>query len=511
VSVFSPVSVLPLKKMPARSSFAYERVESRIEKLISGGTLRPGDRVPSVREICRTEKVSPSTAVQALSNLEAKSLIRARPRSGFFVQSLSRLPLPSVPEGAKRPQAPRLSDDVARVFRDIQKPETIPLGAGAPDPSLLPTGEVARCVSRAARQFAKDFGRYSLCETDLTLRREIALRLSRVGCSVPPDEIVITNGCMDGLNLALRAVASSGDTILVESPTYFGLLQMIESLGMKAISIPATCDEGLDPAIFERALARNRIAACILIPSYGNPHGACLSGEKRETVVRLAARKGIPIIEDDIYGELGFGGRRPRPLKSFGASDNTLLCGSLSKSLSPALRVGWVAAGRHAENVRRLKWISSINTPHVTAKAAADYLRSGGFDRHLRGLVKILETQMCRISNAIAKSFPQGTAMSRPAGGYFLWIELPWRVDAVALRDAAIQRNISICPGPIFSVASEFGHFIRVNCALRLDDRVLDAIMALGRMAHHLNTPARSRSAFETRATSPKLFDGESA
>ena len=431
---------------------AYERVESKIEALIHKGTLRPGDRVPSVREICRREGVSKITAMQALSNLEAKSLVHARPRSGFFVQSLSRLPLPQPPEITPEPRDPRLSDDVARVFRDIQKPGTIPLGAGTPDAALLPTSEIARCVARAARLHATQFGGYSMCDTDLPLRREIALRLSRHGGDVSPEEIIITHGCMDALNLSLRAVAKPGDTVLVETPTYFGLLQMIESLGMKAIGVPATCDEGIDLSAFERTLKSHRIAASILIPSFGNPHGANMSVERRQAVLDISRKRRVPIIEDDIYGDLGFGPEQPRPLKAMNQSADVILCGSLSKSLAPSLRVGWVIAGQHAENVRRLKWISSITTPHVTALASAEYLRSGGFDRHLRALRKTLETQICRVSNAIAKSFPQGTALSRPAGGYFLWVELPWRIDSMKLRAAAIEHNISICPGPIFSV-----------------------------------------------------------
>lgn len=478
--------------MSGTTLLAYERVESRIEALIQNGTLLPGDRVPSIREICRREGVSKITVMQALSNLEAKSLVLARPRSGFFVQSLVRLPLPQLPDVSPQPREPRLSDDVARVFRDLQKPGIIALGAGTPDAALLPTAEIARCVARAARMHASKFGGYAMCDTDLPLRREIALRLARSGGEVSPDEIVITNGCMDALNLSLRAVAKPGDTVLVETPTYFGLVQMIESLGMKTLGVPATCSDGLDVSAFESAIKMHNVAACVLIPSFGNPHGANLSEERRQAVVDIARKHGVPIIENDIYGELGFEQPQPRPLKSMQGATDVILCGSLSKSLSPAMRVGWAVAGRHAENVRRLKWITSITTPHVTALAAADYLRSGGFDRHLRALRKTLETQMCRISNVIAKSFPQGTALSRPSGGYFLWAELPWCIDSLKLRDAAMERNISICPGPIFSVEEEFRHFIRLNCALALDEKVLRAIETLGDIAHQLNAPARN-------------------
>lgn len=474
--------------MSETAPLAYQRVQLRIESLIQNGTLRPGDRVPSIREICHREGVSKITVMQALSNLEAKSLVQARPRSGFYVRSLVRLPLPQLPAVSPQPREPRLSDDVARVFRDLQKLGTIALGAGTPDAALLPTGEIARCISRAARMHVSKFGSYSMCDTDLPLRREIALRLARTGAVVSPDEIIITHGCMDALNLSLRAVAKPGDTVLVEAPTYFGLLQMIESLGMKTLGVPASCSEGLDVTAFEKALKQHTIAACLLIPSFGNPHGANLSDERRQAIVDIARKHEVPIIENDIYGELGFEQPQPRPLKSMLGAGDVILCGSLSKSLSPAMRVGWAVAGRHAENVRRLKWITSITTPHVTSLAAADYLKSGGFDRHLRALRKTLEIQMCKVSNAIGKSFPQGTALSRPRGGYFLWAELPTRIDSLKLRDAAMEKNISICPGPIFSVGGEFHHFIRLNCALALNENVLLAIETVGGIAHLLNT-----------------------
>ena len=476
--------------MPGRSPFTYEVVEARIEALISGGALGPGERVPSVREICRTHGVSVATAVQALSNLEAKSLIRAKPRSGFYVQPVHRLPLPASSSTLVRPQKLKISEDVARVFEDIRFPGAVPFGAGVPDPSLLPVEEISRCVARTARLHAKGFGEYPRCETDLSLRKEIALRLGRSGCSIPVDELVITNGGMEALNLAVRSVASPGDTILVESPTYFGILQMIESLGMKAISVPSACDTGIDLLAFERAITRYQVAAALLIPSFSNPHGACLADGPRNEVTRIATRHRIPIIEDDIYGELGFEESRPKPLKGFGDSANVLLCGSLSKCLSPSLRVGWVAGGRYTENVRRLKWITSIATPHVTAKAAADYLHSGGFDRHLRRFSKTLATNAVRLSNSIASCFPAGTSLSRPRGGYSLWIGLPPGVNSLVLRDAAIKRGISICPGPIFSIQDEFQNYIRLNCAVVWGTRIEDAIRTLGKIAQQISSDA---------------------
>lgn len=473
--------------MNSGNPLAYERIERRIEMLIRGGTLLPGDRVPSIREICRSEKVSPSTAIQALANLEARSLVRARQRSGFFVEAPLHIPLPSDIGGDPKPARTTISDDVARVFREISNPGFVHLGGGVPDPSLLPCDDVARCVSRAARYAPSDFGRYGLGSVDQTFRQEIAKRLARSGCAIAPEEILVTNGCVEALNLAVRAVAGPGDIVAVESPTYFGTLEMLENLGMRVLPVPSTCRLGLDLDVLEKSLRKFKVAACLLIPSFGNPNGACMSQERRERLAWILSKQGIPLIEDDIYGDLYFDEERPRPVKACGDGAGTLLCGSFSKTLSPGLRLGWIAAGRHVEDVRRLKLITSIATSQILFRAGTEFLQSGAYDRHLRKFRRALEMQMNKISAGISQSFPEGTAVSRPRGGYFLWVELPGGVDSIKLRDAAKARKISICPGPIFSTESGFRNFLRINCAVPWGPDIENAVRTLGELAKDLS------------------------
>lgn len=479
--------------MNSEIPLAYERIERRLETLIKTGTLVPGDRIPSIRELCRTENVSPSTVIQALANLEARSLIRARQRSGFFVETPLPIPLPSDVEVGLKPTRTTVSDDVARVFQDLSLPGVIPLGGGIPDPSLLPCDEVARSVSRAARNTPSDFGRYALGSLDQGFRQEIAKRLARTGCTVAPEEVVVTNGCMEALNLAIRAVAGPGDVVAVESPAYFGILEMIESLGMQSLPVPSTCRLGLDLDVLEKSLRKFKVAACLLVPSFGNPNGACMSQQRRERLAEILAKHGIPLIEDDIYGDLYFDEERPRPVKACGEGRDTLLCGSFSKTVSPGLRLGWVAAGRHVEDVRRLKLISSIATSQILSRAGMEFLQSGAYDRHLRKFRRSLETQMNRIRSGIFQAFPEGTAVSRPRGGYFLWVELPGGVHSMRLRDAAKSRKISICPGPIFSTESGCRNFFRINCAVRWGADIERAIWTLGELAKDLSTVRPSK------------------
>jgi DNA-binding transcriptional MocR family regulator len=482
----------------------YRRIEQEIETLITNGTLQPGQRVPSVREICRTRKVSAASAVQALANLEARALVRARPRSGFFVEARRQVPVPRAAATAdSEPSFAGVSDDVARVFRDSALPGVIAFGAGLPDPALLPVEEISRCVARAARTFPRDLGRYDLGRGDVGLRRELARRLSRRGCAVDPDEIVLTNGCMEALNLSLRAVTRPDDIVAVESPTFFGILDLLESLQLRVLSIPASCEEGIDLAALRRGLTRHEVKAVLLVPSFGNPHGASLSQAKREELGDLLARRRTPLIEDDLYSELAFDGNVPVPVKAGPHAAEILHCGSLSKAVSPGLRIGWVAAGRYRERVSRLKIITSICDPATLARAAGDYLRSGSCDRHLRAFRRTLSSQLSRIASTVAATFPQGTAMSRPQGGYFLWVELPEGVEALALRDEAIKHSVSICPGPIFSAEGRFANFIRLNGSLAWRPEIERALTVLGSLAKDLQARSvRPRKRGRSRALS---------
>lgn len=467
--------------MGASTVPVHRRIESRLESLIQQGTLRPGDRLPSVREISRREGVSPGSAVQALSNLEARSLIHARPRSGFFVSSRYPLPLPTASVEEIQPVSGGVSDDVARIFQDLAHPDVIPLGAGFPDPGMLPARDIARCVSRVARLSPSDFAKYHPGQGALDLRRELARRFALDGCQISPNEIILTNGCMDALNLTVRAVARPGDIIAIESPGYFGTVEMLDSLGMQTLSIPSSCEEGIDLEILARSFQKYDVRALILIPHFGNPHGATLSPERQQKLAEILNKANIPLIEDDIYRNLYFERERPHPVRRL--YPHTLLCGSLSKTISPGLRVGWVAAGRFREKILRLKMISNVATNHTNEKAAADYLRSGTHDRHLRSLREQLQRQMSRASSLVAENFPAGTAISRPKGGYFLWVELPEGTDAVRLRDRAFEEGISICPGPVFSTEKRWKNFIRLNCALGWSDRVEKAFATLGHLA----------------------------
>jgi DNA-binding transcriptional MocR family regulator len=466
----------------------YLQLARPFEEQIAHGVLRPGDRMPSVRELSCRQGVSISTVLEGYMWLENRGAIESRPKSGFFV----RVPFAkSVPEPRFQTPAPRPASFgagaiVAEVARAAQNPANIPLGTACPDPELLPNHKLNRILRSVIRKKPLHSSSYEFPPGAEELRRQIARRSLGYGCNFSPAEIVTTNGAMEALNLSLRAVAAPGDVIGVESPTYFGLLEAIQSLGMRAIEIPTHPREGMSLELLDGAIRKHRIKACVIIANSHNPLGYVLSDDYKKRIVDLTARKDIALIEDNIYGDLAFGVRQPKTAKAFDRKGTVLLCSSFSKVLAPGFRVGWVQAGRYQPEVERLKFINTVATPSLPQLVVAEYLASGGYERYLARLRIAFAEQVRMISQAAAKYFPEGTRITRPDGGYLLWVELPKKVDSVRLFRAALPANITIVPGTIFSTTDRFRNCIRISCGYRWSDAIDRALVTLGRLAEEL-------------------------
>jgi DNA-binding transcriptional MocR family regulator len=383
-----------------------------------------------------------------------------------------------------------VSDAVARILEALRDPAVIPLGSAYVDPSMLPVAALNRMLAQLAREASSAGARYDAAPGLLTLRRQLARRSVDWGVPLGEDEFVTTIGATEGLTLALRAVAKAGDVIAVESPTYFGVLQAIEGLGMRALEIPANPRTGLDVDVLEEALRTQPVRAVMVTPNISNPLGSIMPDEAKEKLVKLARRHDIPVIEDDVYGELVFDGSRPRPLRAFdgsGPDSRVLLVGSVSKTLAPGYRVGWCAGGKWHEQVLRLKYSQSLACPTLTQMAVAEFLGSGGYDRHLRRLRSSLAGQVERYRVAVIEAFPEGTRVSAPRGGFVLWCEMPAGVDALELQDRALARGVVIAPGPVFSARNRFGNFVRISAGMPWSPKVDAAIKLLGQLVEELS------------------------
>ena len=463
----------------------YETLASRIATLIEKGTLQPGQRVPSVRKLSRQYQVSVSTVLLAYQKLESRGLIQARPQSGYYVRTAIH-PAPAEPEMSKPAAAPKavsVSELVMRIVHAGRDPGIVPLGAAVSGHEFLPVRQLNRIMGQMSRRFVKLSHAYDFPPGCEMLRVQIARRMMEAGCSLTPGDIVTTCGTQEAVNLCLRAVTKPGDTVIIESPTFYGLLQSIEALHLRALEIPTHPRTGICMDALASALKKTRVNACLLVTNFSNPLGSCMPDENKKALVKMLAQKQIPLIEDDIYGELVFGPARPKAAKSWDAEGLVMYCSSVSKTLAPGYRVGWTAPGRFKDAVERLKFVNTIAGASLPQLAVAEFLANGGYERHLRKIRRTYEQSIERFTQAICKYFPEGTRATRPAGGFVLWVELPKGTDALALHHRALAHKISIAPGPVFSASGKFQNFIRLNCGLEWTFELEQVMAKLGKLA----------------------------
>lgn len=466
----------------------YEKFADEIAQLIRTGVLAANQKAPSVRSASRTYGVSQATVYQAYYLLEGRGLLQARPRSGYFVRSQAKglLAEPQISKKIADSTDVDVSELVFSVLSSIKDPNTIPFGSAFPSPELFPLGSLARSMGRAVHSLSAHSILSDMTAGNENLRRQIALRYMISGAILSSDELVITNGALEALNLCLQVTTKPGDLVAIESPTFYAALQILERLKLKAVEIPVHPREGIHLPTLEDSLARLPIKACWFMSSFHNPLGASLSDDKKQHLYNLLERYQVPLIEDDVYAELYFANQPPRSIKSFDRSGLVMHCGSFSKNLAPGYRVGWVSGGRYSEVIHRLKLMTTIS-PSVPAQAAiADYLQHGGYERHLRKLRATLELQQHAMLDAIARHFPSGTRVTQPNGGYFLWLELPGNINSLQLFSLALAQGISIAPGPIFSATKRFENCVRLNYGHPWNAQAENAIVLLGKIVASL-------------------------
>lgn len=459
----------------------YEQVADQIQVLMQEGTLQPGDRLPSVRKLREQFSVSMSTVLEAYRLLEDRGLIEVRPQSGYYVKHglaiAPREPELSTPSKQVSPVSTSLAFQIGRSIRD---PKTISLGPAIPGIELMPTATLNRLMGKILREQPEVTHAYDTPPGCEPLRHEIARRLMDVGCSVTPDEILTTNGTSESVYLSLKAVTQPGDTVAIESPMSYGLLEALGALHLNALELPTHPRDGISLAHLEAALDKRQIVACFLISNFSNPLGTCMSDLKKKQIVELLTHYDIPLVEDDIYGDLYFEGTRPKAMKAFDREGLVLYCASHSKTLSPGLRVGWSVAGRYQNQIETLKWVINQTTAIAPQLTIAAFLANGGYDRHLRQLRRAYQSQMTRMTQAICEHFPEETKVTRPNGGHLLWVEMPAGFDSIQLYQEALEYHISIVPGSIFSPSGSYRNCFRLNAGLPWSELLNQAMHTLG-------------------------------
>jgi DNA-binding transcriptional MocR family regulator len=442
----------------------YEQVAEHIREQVRCGVLRPGERIPSVRKLSKRLGVSVSTVIQGYGVLQDERLIEPRPQSGFYVKlPVRRPPAPAMSRPDSYPVPVTVSDIALQVVQAYRTPGVIQMGTALPRTDFPGVSQLHRILARLARRPDSRLRDYDMPPGNDGLRLQIARRAVDAGVAVSPDDVVVTNGCQEALVLCLRAVAAPGDTVAIESPAFYGILQAIESLGLKALEIPTDSRQGISLDALRLALEQWPLKAVLLTPNYSNPLGYCMSDARKGELVALLASASVPLIEDDIYGDLNYIGNRPKAAKAWDKSGNVLLCSSLSKTLDPGLRIGWALPGRFVDKVIHLKLVSSMASATLPAYAAAEYLESGGHDRHLRTIRKAYRERRDRFLELAQRLLPEGSCVTSPDGGFIVWFELPHGIDAMELYYQAIRQGLSIAPGPLFSSSGKYRRFVRLN------------------------------------------------
>ncbi|MDF2193286.1 PLP-dependent aminotransferase family protein [Paraflavitalea sp. CAU 1676] len=465
-----------------KSDFLYIELSNNIARLIRDKVLKPGDRLPSVRMLCEEQGIGMNTAKRVFLELEAQSLIESRPQSGYFVSQLphQRLALPAISSPSPISNNAGPGEIINKVYSTLGHKGITHFSIGVPSSALLPLAKLNKEIAQATRQLPGSGTEYEQVQGNENLRRMIAARSISWGGKLPESDLITTAGGMHALSLCMMALTKPGDTIAMESPCYPGSLQLASSLGLKVLELPTHPITGVSIDALKKVV--KKIDLCLLVPNFNTPLGSCMPDEQKKEVVALLAKYNIPLIEDDIYGDLYFDGQRPRCCKAYDKEGNVLLCSSVSKTLAPGYRVGWVAPGRYKEQLLKLKFAHAISTSTITHEAVASFLQSGRYDLHLRKIRGLLQQNYGQYVNAITEYFPADTKVSRPQGGLSMWVEFNKKINTTGLFDIALKQKISIAPGRMFTLQDQYQNCMRLSLGLLMSDEVKQRLKVLGRL-----------------------------
>jgi len=443
--------------------YRYLQLEAWLLQCLKEQRWRPGERLPSIRNLCQEHGVSKATALHALQRLEAQGLVEARPKAGHFVSQ--QIPRAQAPLSRTRIEAPRpvtVSDLLLDIMRRSAAFDILPESHSGE----LPPGIVAlnRAIGRSLRrQRGEDYQYYDEPAGDAGLREQLALHLSRRGLQVAPEHLCITSGCQHALFLALMASCKRGDVVAVESPGFYGVMQLIEQLELRVVEVPASSETGMDIDALEEVLRRWQVRACIVSPAFATPGGALMDDSAKRRLLALAEQYDLAVIEDDIYADTAFGAV-PDPLKAQDIEERVILCSSFSKCLSRDLRLGWISGGRWHARILHLKLVTQLASSRFLQRGVAEFMADGGLTAYLRRLrIELRERRDHLLS--LLQAWPGEVRVSAPQGGLAVWVELADTVDTLAIYPEALRAGVVITPGPLFSVSGKFRNCLRLSYA----------------------------------------------
>jgi DNA-binding transcriptional MocR family regulator len=471
-----------------KGDLLYRRIASNIEHKIKYDVLKVGDKLPSIRSVCRTQGVSMSTACQAYFDLESKGLIESRPQSGYYVSySYKKFPKAADTSNPVNYTSGKRTDEIIeKVYGELGRKGNLLLALGVPASELLPTAKLNKALMQAMRSMPGNGTAYEETQGNQNLRRQIARWSFTWDGKLDENDIITAEGCLNAISYCLMSLLQKGDTLAVESPVYFGILRLAKGLGLNVMELPTNPLTGVDLDALKAALEKKKINACLLISNFSNPVGSCMPDDHKKEVVRLMEKHNIPLIEDDLYGDVYFDAHRPKTCKSFDESGIVLWCSSVSKTLAPGYRVGWVAPGKFKDKIAKTKLNHSISSTAITHETIGRFLENGRYENHLRKLRQVLHTNSLQYLRAIGAYFPEETRVSHPKGGFMQWVELSKKTDTIELYELALKNKISIAPGRMFSLQNQYTNCLRLSYGLVWNEKVENGLKLLGKLAKGL-------------------------
>lgn len=450
----------------------YKVLAETIIGAIDEGKLQLNDKMLSLRAFSQQHQVSMTTAVNCYDYLQDRGYLVSRPKSGYFIQQ----PIPVQ-------QQPALPQFVGQVSANdgIDTPVDFhPFATAQLSEALLPSQDMQKSFSHFAKTMNASALQYGNEWGSDELRSALAGHFSKQGFAFTPDELLIQNGCLDAVRMAVECISHEGDTIAVASPCFSGLLNILRLLNRKILEIPST-ENGLDLLQLTSLIRHGQIKALLVTANFQNPLGRSLSNEQKQALAELANQFHFPIIEDDVYAELGASSHLPLPIKYWDRGGDVIWCSSFSKTLSASFRVGWCLPGRHFDAMKMRRKVETLSVNLPLQYILADFINTGKYAKHLSRIKVMLQGQLAAYRGYLFKRINAPLAVSSPVGGLVLWCQVAG-MDAGQLTKKLAAHGIGIRPGNLFSTRDFYGDYFRLNCGWPLSEdkkKQLDVVCEL--------------------------------
>ncbi|WP_158971783.1 PLP-dependent aminotransferase family protein [Paraglaciecola sp. L3A3] len=443
-------------------TFKYQQLATHVTGEIQNQTLAAGEPLPALRKFALQHQVSLATATKTYEWLQSQGLIVAKAQSGFYVKGHSSIKPLSQPRLKSVSIKHDPSDVIFEILQNALTFDRVGLSSGYLDESLRPSLELQRSLKRTAKIANLTANSYGHTQGEVKLRNAIVDIMRQRQCSINTEQIIVTNGCLEAINLVLGQVSEVGDTVAIFTPCYSGLLTALKHAKRQVLEIPCG-PEGPDMVHVAELFSQGKFTTLLFSAIASNPIGFSLPRKTKKQLALLAKQYQTYIIEDDTFGSLDYRQGTTEPAYAYDHAGYIVYCSSFSKDLAPNMRLGWIASKPLMPGLMRHKVALNITCNMPCQLAMADYLFSESYSAHIRKLTTTLQQQVLKLQTCVLQHFPAGTRVSQPQGGFFLWVELPHQIKTMEIYNLAVQENICFMPGHTFSMSGQYEHCLRLS------------------------------------------------